>query len=269
MEKSDRRQPRPRLPEEAVLAGRNAVLEALKAGRALTAVYVARGERGASLGAIASRAKELGVPVKEADARKLDFMCAGAAHQGVVAVAAAHAYATLDDIFALAASRGEAPFLIVADGLEDPHNLGAVLRVAECAGAHGVVIPRRGGVGLTWAVGKASAGAVEYVPVARVSSIAATLEELKARGCWLYAADMDGQPWCTVDYAGPCAIVIGSEGFGVSRLAKEKCDFIVSLPIRGKVNSLNASVACGVVCYEVARQRAGIPASQGRPKAST
>ena len=146
----------------------------------------------------------------------------------------------------------------MADGLEDPHNLGAVLRVAECAGAHGVVIPKRRSVGLSYAVGKASAGAVEYVPVVRVGNLPAALEELKARGVWLYAADMDGEPWCTVDYTGPCALVIGSEGFGVSRLVKEKCDFTVSLPMKGRVNSLNASVACGVLCYEIARQRAGL-----------
>ena len=185
-------------------------------------------------------------------------MCGGAAHQGVVAVASVKEYANLDDVFALAKERGEAPFLIVADGLEDPHNLGAVLRVAECAGAHGVIIPKRRSVGLTYAVGKASAGAVEYVPVVRVNSLPAVLDELKDRGVWLYAADMDGEPWCGVDYAGPCAIVIGSEGFGVSRLVKEKCDFVISLPMKGKINSLNASVACGIVCYEVARQRAGI-----------
>ncbi len=245
-------------PHNDVIAGRNAVTEALKSGRTLDTLYVARGARGGSLGALIARAKEAGVPVKDADPKKLDFLCHGAAHQGVVATAAVKAFSTLDDVFALAETRGEPPFLIVADGLEDPHNLGAVLRVAECAGAHGVIIPQRRSVGLSWAVGKASAGAVEYVPVVRVGNIAATLDELKKRGCWLYAADMDGEPWCTVDYSGPCALVIGSEGFGVSRLVREKCDFIVSLPMKGRVNSLNASVACGVLCYEIARQRAGI-----------
>ena len=158
----------------------------------------------------------------------------------------------------MAQERGEPPFFIVADELEDPHNLGAILRTAECAGAHGVIIPKRRSVGLTYAVGKASAGAVEYVPVARVTNIAAALEEIKQRGVWTYAADMDGQNWCSVDYKGPVALVIGSEGFGVSRLVKEKCDFVISLPMKGKINSLNASVACGVICYEVARQRSGI-----------
>lgn len=247
-----------RVRGDDVIAGRNAVAEALKSGRPLEALYLARGVHGGSLGTLTAKAREAGIPVKEADARKLDAMCGGAAHQGVVAVESVKPYATLDDVFALAESRGEPPFLIVADGLEDPHNLGAVLRVAECAGAHGVIIPKRRSVGLTYAVGKASAGAVEYVPVVRVNSLPTVLEELKKRGVWLYAADMDGEPWCTVDYAGPCAMVIGSEGFGVSRLVKEKCDFVISLPMKGKINSLNASVACGIVCYEVLRQRAGI-----------
>ena len=164
----------------------------------------------------------------------------------------------MEDIFALAEERGEPPFLILCDELEDPHNLGAVLRIAECAGAHGVVIPKRRSVGLTYAVGKASAGAVEYVPVVRVNNMAAAIEELKERGVWIYTADMDGEPWCQVDYTGPAAVVVGSEGSGVSRLVREKSDFIISLPMKGKINSLNASVACGVVCYEIARQRAGL-----------
>lgn len=242
-----------------IIAGRNAVLEALRSGRTIGSLYVARGQRTGSIGALIAKAKELGVAVKEADSKKLDYMCGNAAHQGVVAVAAVKEYATVDDLFALAQERGEPPFFIVADGLEDPHNLGAVLRTAECAGAHGIIVPKRHSVGLTYAVGKASAGAVEYVPVARVTNIAATLEELKKRGVWTFAADMDGQDWCSVDYKGPTAIVVGSEGFGVGRLVKEKCDFVISLPMKGKINSLNASVACGVICYEVARQRSGIP----------
>ncbi|WP_195985496.1 23S rRNA (guanosine(2251)-2'-O)-methyltransferase RlmB [Clostridium sp. D33t1_170424_F3] len=242
-----------------IIAGRNAVLEALRSGRTIDSLYVARGQRTGSIGALIAKAKELGVAVKEADSKKLDYMCGNAAHQGVVAVAAVKEYATVDDLFVLAQERGEPPFFIVADGLEDPHNLGAVLRTAECAGAHGIIVPKRHSVGLTYAVGKASAGAVEYVPVARVTNIAATLEELKKRGVWTFAADMDGQDWCSVDYKGPTAIVVGSEGFGVGRLVKEKCDFVISLPMKGKINSLNASVACGVVCYEVARQRGGIP----------
>lgn len=243
---------------EDIIAGRNAVEEALRSGRPIDSLYVARGVHGGSLGALIARAKDKGITVKEADAKRLDHMCANAVHQGVVAVAAAKEYATVDDMFRLAEQRKEPPFLIIADGLEDPHNLGAVLRVAECAGAHGVILPKRRSAGLTWAVGKASAGAVEYVPVARVTNLAAALNELKARGVWIYAADMDGTCWCQADYTGPVAVVIGSEGFGVGRLIKEKSDFVISLPMKGKINSLNASVACGVICYEIARQRSGI-----------
>ncbi|HHV31016.1 MAG: 23S rRNA (guanosine(2251)-2'-O)-methyltransferase RlmB [Ruminococcaceae bacterium] len=245
---------------EDVIAGRNAVAEALKSGRTIDSLYVARGEHMGSLSALIARAKKAGINIKEADPKKLDFLCGGAVHQGVVAVAAVKEFSTVEDMFRLAEERGEAPFLILADELEDPHNLGAILRVAECAGAHGVIIPKRRSVGLTYAVGKASAGAVEYVPVARVINMAATIDDLKKRGVWIYAADMDGEPWCSQDYAGPAAVVIGSEGFGVSRLVKEKCDFVISLPMKGKISSLNASVACGVLCYEIARQRAGLKA---------
>ena len=243
---------------EDIIAGRNAVSEALRSGRTIDSLYVVRGTHAGSLNVLISKAKDKGIAVKEADAKKLDFMCGNANHQGVVAVAAVKEYASIDDIFKLAQERGEPPFLIIADELEDPHNLGAILRVAECAGAHGIIIPKRRSVGLTYAVGKASAGAVEYVPVARVTNITAAIDELKERGVWIYAADMDGEPWCSVDYSGPAAIVIGSEGTGVSRLVKEKSDFVISLPMKGKINSLNASVACGIICYEIARQRSGI-----------
>ena len=242
-----------------IIAGRNAVNEALRSGRTIDSLYVVRGSaHSGSLSALIAKAKSKDIAIKEADSKKLDFMCGNANHQGVVAVAAVKEYATIDDIFQLAKERNEPPFIIVADELEDPHNLGAVLRVAECAGAHGIIIPKRRAVGLTYAVGKASAGAVEYVPVARVTNITAAIDELKKRGVWIYAADMEGQSWCTVDYSGPAAIVIGSEGTGVGRLVKEKCDFVISLPMKGKINSLNASVACGIICYEIARQRSGI-----------
>lgn len=242
-----------------IIAGRNAVNEALRSGRTIDSLYIVRGSaHSGSLSALIAKAKAKDIAIKEADSKKLDFMCGNANHQGVVAVAAVKEYATIDDIFQLAKERNEPPFIIVADELEDPHNLGAVLRVAECAGAHGIIIPKRRAVGLTYAVGKASAGAVEYVPVARVTNITAAIDELKKRGVWIYAADMEGQNWCTVDYSGPAAIVIGSEGSGVGRLVKEKCDFVISLPMKGKINSLNASVACGIICYEVARQRSGI-----------
>lgn len=244
-----------------IVVGRNAVMEALKSGRPMDSLYIARGARSGSIGSIIALAKERGIPVKDVDTRKLDDMCDGAVHQGVAASAAVVEYAALDDIFALAKERGEQPFIIIADGLEDVHNLGAVIRVAECAGAHGVVIPARHGAGLTAAVGRASAGAVEYVPVVRVTNIASAIEELKKRGVWIYAADMDGKNWCETDFTGPAAIVIGSEGSGVGRLVKEKSDFTVSIPLKGKINSLNASVACGIICYEVVRQREGLSGS--------
>lgn len=243
---------------EDIIAGRNAVSEALKAGRTIDTLYITRGNHSGPLSVLIAKAKKAGAVIKEADSRKLDSLCGNANHQGVVAVAAVKEFSQMEDIFALAEERGEAPFLILCDELEDPHNLGAVLRIAECAGAHGVIIPKRRSVGLTYAVGKASAGAVEYVPVVRVNNMAATIDELKEKGVWIYTADMDGQPWCQVDYTGPAAVVVGSEGSGVSRLVREKSDFIISLPMKGKINSLNASVACGVVCYEIARQRAGL-----------
>ena len=249
-----------RVRGDDIIAGRNAVSEALKAGRTIDSLYVARGNHGGPLSVLIAKAKKAGAVIKEADPRKLDALCENANHQGVVAIAAVREFSRMEDIFALAEERGEAPFLILCDELEDPHNLGAVLRIAECAGAHGVVIPKRRSVGLTYAVGKASAGAEEYVPVVRVNNMASTIDELKEKGVWIYTADMDGQSWCGVDYTGPAAVVVGSEGSGVSRLVREKSDFIISLPMKGKINSLNASVACGIVCYEIARQRAGLKA---------
>ena len=257
----EKRQPEQEPRGADIIAGRNAVSEALRAGRTIDSLYVQRGERSAGpLQALVAKAKAAGAAIKEADPRKLDHLCGGANHQGVVAVAAVKEYATVEDLFQLAQERGEPPFFVLCDELEDPHNLGAIIRTAECAGAHGVIIPKRRNVGLTWAVGKASAGAVEHLPVARVGNLASTLEELKARGLWVYAADMDGAPWCQTDFTGPVALVIGSEGRGVGRLVKEKADFVVSLPLKGKINSLNASVAAGILCYEVSRQRSGLKA---------
>ena len=253
--------PREQGPRGAdLIAGRNAIAEALRAGRAIDSLYVQRGERGGALQALVKKAKEAGAAIKEADPKKLDYLCGGANHQGVVAVAAVKEYATVEDLFRRAQEKDEPPFFVVCDELEDPHNLGAILRTAECAGAHGVIIPKRRSVGLTYAVGKASAGAVEYLPVARVGNLPSLLEELKARGLWIYAADMDGSPWCQTDFTGPTALVIGSEGRGVGRLVKEKADFVVSLPLKGNITSLNASVAAGILCYEVARQRSGTKA---------
>lgn len=240
------------------IVGRNAVMEALKSGRPLDSVLVARGERQGSIGAIVARCRENGIPVKETDSRKLDAMAAN--HQGVIAIAACKDYVTLEELFAAAEEKGEPPFFIVCDELEDPHNLGAILRTAEAAGAHGVVVPRRRSVGLTGAVYKASAGAVEYVPVARVANINDALGEMKKRGMWVYGLDMDGEDWCSTDLTGAMALVVGSEGRGVSRLVRENCDFVLSLPMSGRINSLNASVACGIVLYEAARQRKGIKA---------
>lgn len=245
---------------EHVIAGRNAVKEALRSNREIDSLYIVKGSRTGNIAALVAKAKEKGATIKEVDGKKLDFLCGNANHQGIVAVAAIKEYASLEDIFQLAQDRGEPPFIIIADELEDPHNLGAILRTAECTGAHGVIIPKRRTVGLTYAVGKSSAGAVEYVPVTRVTNIAATIEELKKRGVWIYAADMDGSNWCSMDYTGPMALIVGSEGNGINRLVKEKSDFIVSLPLLGKINSLNVSVACGVICYEVLRQRKGIQA---------
>ncbi len=237
------------------IVGRNAVTEALKSGRPLDSVLIARGERQGSIGAIVARCRENGIPVKETDSRKLDAMAQN--HQGVIAVAACKDYVTLDELFTVAEEKGEPPFFIVCDELEDPHNLGAILRTAEAAGAHGVVVPRRRSVGLTGAVYKASAGAVEYVPVARVANVTDALKEMKKRGMWIYGLDMDGENWCSTDLTGALALVIGSEGRGVSRLVRENCDFVLSLPMSGRINSLNASVACGIVLYEAARQRKG------------
>lgn len=243
--------------EMDVIAGRNAVLEALRAGRPLDSVWVATADRNGSVGVIIAKCREAGIPVKETDARKLSAKC-GPNHQGVMAIAACKEYATLDDIFQKAEEAGEPPFLIVCDELQDVHNLGAILRTAEAVGCHGVVIPKRHAVGLTSTVYKTSAGAVEYVPVARVSNIADTLKQLKKRGLWVYGMDMDGRDWCCADLKGAVALVVGSEGNGIGRLVREQCDFMLSLPMKGKINSLNASVACGVIAYEVARQRMGI-----------
>lgn len=250
----------PKRSGEDVIAGRNAVAEAMKAGRPIDSFFVQKGEKSAPLLHLIHQARDYGVTVKEVDSRKLDALCGGAVHQGVVALAAAKAFSDLEDCFALAEERGEPPFFVLCDNLEDPHNLGAIIRSAECAGAHGVIIPAHRSVGLTYTVGKASAGAVEHLPVVRVKNLADCIETLKGRGLWVYAADMDGSPWCETDFTGPVALVIGSEGSGVGRLVKEKSDFVVSLPIRGHVNSLNASVAAGVLCYEVCRQRVGLNA---------
>lgn len=243
-----------------IITGRNPVNEALRSGRSIDTLYIAKGELSGSVKVIVALAKEKRIPVKEVDRRKLDFMTGGANHQGIAALAAVKEYSSIDDIFALAQERGEKPFVIVLDGIEDPHNLGAIIRTAECAGAHGVIIPSRRAAGLNFTVGKSSAGALEYVPVARVTNIAATIDELKERGCWVYGADMDGETYCSSKLDSASALVIGAEGRGLGRLVREKCDVILSLPMLGKINSLNASVAAGVLMYEFTRQRQNIKA---------
>ena len=238
------------------IEGRNAVIEALRAGRAIDKIYIAKGEVDQTLGHIASRARSQGVVVVETDRRKLDQMSQTKAHQGVVAVCAVKEYCTVQDLLDLAAERSEAPFVIVCDEISDPHNLGAIIRTAECVGAHGVVIPKRRSAGLTAVVGKAAAGAVEHMAIARVPNLAAALDELKKAGLWVYGAAAEGDcPLWKTELTGPIALVIGSEGDGMSRLVRERCDFLLSIPLMGKISSLNASAAAAVLMYEVLRQR--------------
>ena len=238
------------------IVGRNPVLEALRSGREVDRLLVQEGAEG-SIGKILSLAKERKVPVSFAKKTLLDQKARGSSHQGVIAYVSAYRYASLDEVFRLAESRGEAPFLILLDEVEDPHNLGAIMRTAECAGAHGVVITKRRASGLTETVAKASAGAVEYVPCVRVNNMARTIEELQQRGVWVYACDMDGTSYYEQDMKGPCALVIGNEGAGISRLVREKCDFIVSIPMVGRISSLNASNAAAILMYEIRKQRDG------------
>ena len=248
----------------AFIAGRNAVIEALKANPNADTLFVEKGQSGGSLSKIISLAKQAGCPIKEVAAQKLDGMAAGTPHQGVVLTLSAAEYAEVSDILARAEEKGEKPFVIIADEVEDPHNLGALIRTAETAGAHGVIIPKRRGVGLTAAVFKTSAGAASHLPVARVANLASTVEELKEQGLWVYGCDMEGENWCEVNFEGGVALIVGSEGRGMSRLLKEKCDVMVSLPMQGEISSLNASVAGGIIMYEVARQRLGLIARNPR-----
>ena len=245
---------------ENLVAGRNAVMETLKNGQRIDTVYIAKGATGGSIGKIVSMAKEGGYPVKEISSEKLDVMAGSTPHQGVAVTLSAVDYAEVEDILARAEAKGEQPFIIIADEIEDPHNLGALIRTAEIAGAHGVIIPKRRNVGMTSAVFKTSAGAAAHLPVARVSNLASTVDELKEKGIWVYGADMEGQNWCQTDFSGGVALIVGSEGRGMNRLLKDKCDVMVTLPMCGEITSLNASVAGGIIMYEVARQRLGIKA---------
>ena len=241
---------------ENLLEGRNAVTEALKAGRTIDKVFLASGDTDSTLRYIASLAKKAGAVVTYCDRRKLDTMSQTGAHQGVIAMAAAREYCTVADILQYARDKGEAPLIVICDEITDPHNLGAILRTAECAGAHGVVIPKRRNSGLTAVVAKASAGALEYMPVARVSNLTAAIKTLKENGVWVYGTAADGAaPLYETDLKGSAAIVIGSEGTGIGRLVAESCDFMVSIPMKGHINSLNASNAAAILLYEAVRQR--------------
>ena len=248
--------PEPQAEADGIIEGRNAVIEALRAGVNIDKIYIMKGETDATLGHIASTAREKGIVVADADKRKLDNMSRTHSHQGVIAVAAVREYVSVDDILAAAREKGEAPLIVVCDELSDPHNLGAVIRTAECAGAHGVIIPKRRSAGLTAVVAKTSAGAVAHVPVARVANLPSTLRELKEQGVWVFGTAADGATSLyEADLKGPAAIVIGSEGEGMGRLVGEQCDFKVSIPMKGKLNSLNASAAAAILLYEAVRQR--------------
>ena len=241
---------------EDLIEGRNAVIEALRAGRTIDKIYIAKGDVDQTLGHIASKARSAGVVVVEADRRKLDAMSQTHAHQGVIALCAVKEYCTVADILAIAQARGDPPFVIVCDEISDPHNLGAIIRSAECAGEHGVIIPKRRSAGLTAVVDKTSAGAVEHVAIARVPNLSAAIGELKKSGLWVYGAAAEGaSPMWQTDLTGPVCLVIGSEGDGIGRLVRENCDFLVSIPLKGQISSLNASAAAAVLMYEVLRQR--------------
>ena len=243
-------------PADGIIEGRNAVIEALRAGTNIDKIFIMKGEVDTALGHIASTARSRGIVVADADKRKLDGMSRTHAHQGVIAVAAVREYVSIEDILQAAKDKREPPLLVICDELSDPHNLGAVIRTAECAGAHGVIIPKRRSAGLTAIVGKTSAGAVSYMPVARVSNLPATLEELKKKGIWVYGTAAEGATSLyEADLKGPAAIVIGSEGSGMGRLVREKCDFLVSIPMKGHISSLNASAAAAILLYEAVRRR--------------
>lgn len=240
---------------EDKIYGRNPVLEAIRHGREIDKILIKKGGTDGSVNVIVKKAKDLGIIISEVDKQKLDSICGGENHQGVVAYTAVHEYATVKDILKKAADKGQPPFIIICDKITDPHNLGSIIRTANCAGVDGIIIPKRNSVGLNAVVAKTSAGAVEYTPVARVTNIAQTVEALKKEGVWVAGADMDGEPMGKCDLKGALALVIGNEGEGISHLVKEKCDFLVSIPMFGDINSLNASVAAAVLTYEAVRQR--------------
>ena len=241
--------------KENHIEGRNAVLEAFRSGRTIDKLYVLDGCQDGPVRSITREARKHDTIVNYVTKERLDQISETGKHQGVIAVSAAYDYARVEDILALAEKKGEPPFILILDGIEDPHNLGAIIRTANLCGAHGVIIPKRRAVGLTATVAKTSAGAINYTPVAKVTNIAKTIEELKKEGMWFVCADMDGQTMYDLNLTGPIGLVIGNEGAGVSRLVKEKCDFTASIPMKGDIDSLNASVAAGVLAYEIVRQR--------------
>ncbi|MBE6589692.1 MAG: 23S rRNA (guanosine(2251)-2'-O)-methyltransferase RlmB [Ruminococcaceae bacterium] len=240
--------------ENGAVIGRNAVRELLKSERDVDKLLVQKGERTGSITVLVAEAIERGIPVIETEKQKLDTIAGFAPHQGVIAYAAEKEYCTVEDILAIANERNEAPLIVVCDGITDPYNLGAIIRCAECCGAHGLIIPKRRAVGLNPLVTKASAGAIEHLAVAKVSNIASTVEQLKKLGIWTYAAEAGGESLYTTDFSGPCALVLGSEGNGVSQIVKKTCDAIVSIPMYGQVNSFNVSTAAAILLYEAARR---------------
>ena len=241
--------------EEMTIEGRNAVMEAFRSGKTIDRVYVLKGCQDGPINSILREARKHDTLVNFVAKERLDQMSETGKHQGVIASAAAYAYAEVEDMLKLAEEKGEPPFLFLLDDIEDPHNLGAIIRTANLAGAHGVIIPKRRAVGLTATVARTSAGALNYTPVAKVTNLSATIEELKEKGMWFVCADMGGTTMYDLNLTGPIGLVIGNEGDGVSRLVKEKCDFVASIPMKGEINSLNASVAAGVLAYEIVRQR--------------
>lgn len=241
--------------EELTIEGRNAVLEAFRAGKTIDKLFVLDGCQDGPVRTILREAKKTDCIVNFVKKERLDQMSETGKHQGVIAYSAAYEYGTIDDMFKIAEEKGEPPFIIFLDNIEDPHNLGSIIRTANQAGAHGVVIPKRRAVGLTATVAKASAGAINYTPVAKVTNLVKTMEELKDRGMWFVCGDMDGESMYSLDLTGLIGVVIGNEGDGVSRLVKEKCDFVASIPMFGDIDSLNASVAMGILSYEIVRQR--------------
>ncbi len=240
---------------EDKIIGRNPVMEAIRAGHEIDKIFVKKGAAEGSIVSIIKKAKERGIIVTETEKQKLDAMTEGANHQGIVALAAVCPYASVGDILKKAEEKGKPPFVIICDKITDPHNLGSIIRTANCVGADGIIVPKRNSVGLSAVVSKTAAGALEYTPVAKVTNIARTIDELKDKGLWIAGADMDGENMYQSNLTGAIGLVIGSEGEGISRLVREKCDFLVSIPMYGEINSLNASVAAAVMMYEISRQR--------------